>query len=241
MKLFICDDDALFIGTLRLRVAEIAEKRNFAVSITGFTDAHELLLATRDQLNDPELVIFVDIDMPRLSGFDVASKLSADNPNTRIVFVTNKDELVYRSFEYRPLSFLRKNYLEDELEKELLRLHSLIHPQYTFLTLVSEQQEVSVAIETIWYVESDKNYLLLYRENDDSSQAIRIRMKVCEAECQWKEFGFIRVHRGFLINYNHMDQLTEFGIRMWNGRVIPVSRSHLQAVKKALLEVKSID
>jgi two-component SAPR family response regulator len=53
-------------------------------------------------------VIFLDIDMPEITGFDAAKKVKEISPESKIIFVTSKHDLVYNSFEYQPFYFIRK-------------------------------------------------------------------------------------------------------------------------------------
>ena len=58
-------------------------------------------------------------------------------------------------------------------------------------------------------MESEKNYLLFYREKDTRDEAIRVRMKMSEAEKKLEAHKFVRTHKGYLVNMNYVFKLRE--------------------------------
>jgi DNA-binding LytR/AlgR family response regulator len=64
-------------------------------------------------------------------------------------------------------------------------------------------------------------------------------MKISTAEEQWKQYGFIRIHKGFLVNTHCVGDLFHNGIRMNDERIINIGRKHLLNVQENLLEAKS--
>ncbi len=89
----------------------------------------------------------------------------------------------------------------------------------------------------IWFVESEKNYLLFYREKDTRDEAIRVRMKMSEAEKKLEAHKFVRTHKGYLVNMNYVYRLREKELLLLNGKSIPVSRNYLNQVRMKIMGV----
>lgn len=89
----------------------------------------------------------------------------------------------------------------------------------------------------IWFVESEKNYLLFYREKDARDEAIRVRMKMSEAEKKLEAHKFVRTHKGYLVNMNYVYRLREKELLLLNGKSIPVSRNYLNQVRMKIMGV----
>ena len=177
------------------------------------------------------LVFFIDIDMPEVNGFEVASYLKKWNRECCIVFVSNKDDLVFQSLVYHPFFFIRKAHLDEELEPQLLELQKKAGKKVPQIELQTGRQSVKLALRDIWFVESEKNYLLFYREKDTRDEAIRVRMKMSEAEKKLEAHKFVRTHKGYLVNMNYVYRLREKELLLLNGKSIPVSRNYLNQVR----------
>ena len=120
MNLILCDDDKVFLNKLEIRIRGLCQKHKIAVKMECYVSAKEMLEGIKNL--DEISVFFIDIDMPEVNGFEVASYLKKWNRECCIVFVSNKDDLVFQSLVYHPFFFIRKAHLDEELEPQLLEL-----------------------------------------------------------------------------------------------------------------------
>ena len=118
MNLILCDDDKAFLDKLEIRIRGLCQKHKIAVEMECYVSAKEMLEGIKNL--DEISVFFIDIDMPEVNGFEVASYLKKWNRECCIVFVSNKDDLVFQSLVYHPFFFIRKAHLDEELEPQLL-------------------------------------------------------------------------------------------------------------------------
>lgn len=233
MHLILCDDDNIFLDKLEIRIRGLCQKHGIAVEMERYDSSKKMLEGLKDLDTVP--VFLIDIDMPEVNGFEVASFLKKWNRECCIGFVSNKDELVFQAFAYHPFFFIRKTHLDEELEPQLLELQKKMGVKVPKIELQTGRQTVEVALDTIWFVESEKNYLLFYREKDERSDAIRARMKIAEAEKELEPHGFVRTHKGYLVNINYVYRLRENEILLLNGKHVPVSRSYLNQVRMKIM------
>ena len=233
MHLILCDDDNVFLDKLETRIRGLCHKHGIAVEMERYDSSKKMLEGLKDLDTVP--VFLIDIDMPEVNGFEVASFLKKWNRECCIGFVSNKDELVFQAFAYHPFFFIRKTHLDEELEPQLLELQKKMGVKVLKIELQTGRQTVEVALDTIWFVESEKNYLLFYREKDERSDAVRARMKIAEAEKELEPHGFVRTHKGYLVNMNYVYRLRENEILLLNGKHVPVSRSYLNQVRMKIM------
>lgn len=233
MHLILCDDDNVFLDKLETRIRGLCQKHGIAVEMERYDSSKKMLEGLKDLDTVP--VFLIDIDMPEVNGFEVASFLKKWNRECCIGFVSNKDELVFQAFAYHPFFFIRKTHLDEELEPQLLELQKKMGVKVPKIELQTGRQTVEVAQDTIWFVESEKNYLLFYREKDERGDAIRARMKIAEAEKELEPHGFVRTHKGYLVNMNYVYRLRENEILLLNGKHVPVSRSYLNQVRMKIM------
>ena len=233
MHLILCDDDNVFLDKLETRIRGLCQKHGIVVEMERYDSSKKMLEGLKDLDTVP--VFLIDIDMPEVNGFEVASFLKKWNRECCIGFVSNKDELVFQAFAYHPFFFIRKTHLDEELEPQLLELQKKMGVKVPKIELQTGRQTVEVALDMIWFVESEKNYLLFYREKDELSDAIRARMKIAEAEKELEPHGFVRTHKGYLVNMNYVYRLRENEILLLNGKHVPVSRSYLNQVRMKIM------
>lgn len=233
MHLILCDDDNVFLDKLEIRIRGLCQKHGIAVEMERYDSSKKMLEGLKDLDTVP--VFLIDIDMPEVNGFEVASFLKKWNRECCIGFVSNKDELVFQAFAYHPFFFIRKTHLDEELEPQLLELQKKMGVKVPKIELQTGRQTVEVALDTIWFVESEKNYLLFYREKDERGDAVRARMKIAEAEKELEPHGFVRTHKGYLVNMNYVYRLRENEILLLNGKHVPVSRSYLNQVRMKIM------
>lgn len=233
MHLILCDDDNVFLDKLETRIRGLCQKHGIAVEMERYDSSKKMLEGLKDLDTVP--VFLIDIDMPEVNGFAVASFLKKWNRECCIGFVSNKEELVFQAFAYHPFFFIRKTHLDEELEPQLLELQKKMGVKVPKIELQTGRQTVEVALDTIWFVESEKNYLLFYREKDERGDAVRARMKIAEAEKELEPHGFVRTHKGYLVNMNYVYRLRENEILLLNGKHVPVSRSYLNQVRMKIM------
>ena len=206
-----------------------------------------LLTDYGSQKADEVIRIFNRIDNVIYNGFSeeevqtlsvMAGKVEKKwNRECCIVFVSNKDDLVFQSLVYHPFFFIRKAHLDEELEPQLLELQKKAGKKVPQIELQTGRQSVKLALRDIWFVESEKNYLLFYREKDTRDEAIRVRMKMSEVEKKLEAHKFVRTHKGYLVNMNYVYRLREKELLLLNGKSIPVSRNYLNQVRMKIMGV----
>ena len=225
MQIFICDDELPILNNITQKMQKITPEE----IITGFSSAHELLHALHQSGCD---VLFLDIDMPDISGMDIAKQLNQMEHTPLLVFVTNHDELVYESLQYHPFGFIRKSHFDDEIEKVLEDCKKELGSRDLRFHFKMANQNVVILLSDILYFEADGNYLKMYTASED----YRFRSTVTAVENSLQDKGFIRVHKGFLVNQSAVKIIGKDGLEMINGATIPLGKSYMETAKQQLLK-----
>ena len=156
MNIAICDDNETDIKYIGKIIKKEFAAHNINCELSLHTDAKSLLDVNQSQPFD---VIFLDLDMPRLNGMDAASQLNKSNSAAEIIFVTNHDELVYKAYKFKALGFIRKKYLETEIEEILETLIETINSRQQYITFSDSVNEFKCLINDIMYMQSDDHYI----------------------------------------------------------------------------------
>lgn len=226
IRLAVCDDEKIFLDIVSHHLEVIKRKLSLECTIDVYRSG-ELLL--HRHVEQPYDVLLLDIDMPDKTGFDIAQAIRQNSIKTFIIFVTAKTDLVYSSFEYQPFDFIRKNTgnLEAELMKvfERLRRH---FEQSRIIEIIESRVPISVAINDIIYIQSDRHYLLYYTKKRGSDAPIRERSTLPEKENDFRKYSFIKTHSRYMVNAEHIVRFDILlnTINMDNGSKVPISQKY---------------
>lgn len=195
------------------------------------------------QLLKPDL-IFLDIQMPDMSGFDMLKYFDA--PDFKIIFVTAHDEYALKAFKFSAVDFLLKPVESTDLveavskvEKDLKRninsehLNLLIntferlkaHENIKKIALPTMNEIVILNLDEIVYCEGDSNYTNVYL-TDNSKICLSKTLKLLEQFLP-EEFYF-RIHNTHIINMNHIVKIIRKDngyVLMDNGKELAIARS----------------
>lgn len=226
IRIAVCDDDRHYLDTISGELEKLLKNQQIEMEIEAFDSGHSILQRHRQSPFD---VLFLDIDMPDVTGFEIAKSIRVTSPRAYVIFVTCKHDLVYESFEYQPFYFLCKS-AEQNLMGDLHRILGKLLPLYkqSRMTEIADRAigSLYIPIKDILYIQSDRHYLLYHLTKDDPVP-IRERKVLSVKEDELSSFDFFKPHRRYLVNMHHVGRfdLTVNAVLMSNGASIPISRS----------------
>lgn len=174
-------------------------------------------------LNQQEIdLIFLDIQMPDLSGMELARILEGKNQarKPRIIFTTAYNQFAIEGYKVDALDYLLKPFSYEEflkactkayqqLEKDSQqapRVQMDIEEKVAYIFLKVEYQLVKVLLKDITYVEAYKDYVKVYLKDKQSPLLSLTSMKSMESLLP--ESKFMRIHRSFIINLDHIESIS---------------------------------
>lgn len=158
IKIYICDDDPDFLKIIKKAVDNCilnSQFNDFEYDVVLFDDPNTTIKKINE--NQPN-IIFLDIDMPKTGGFDIAENIGENQSDTIIIFVTSHDNYVFSSFRYRPFRFIRKTHLLEELDEALESALQELLCGNKYLELESKYFNEKILLSNIIYFESKRNY-----------------------------------------------------------------------------------
>lgn len=202
IRIAICHNSKLIINNIKKIVADKFSNYTTNFEIHIFYNGTSLLNQYKAKSYD---VVFLGIDVPDLSGFDVAEYIRSMHSDSYIIFVTSKSEHVYRSFDFQPFHFIRTKCeipLEISLNDVITKL--IQHMQRFERVMLKNHEGIkfTLYINEIVFIESDGHYLNFHIASD--SVPIRVRGTLTEYEKKYAEHNFIRIHKQYLINLEHL-------------------------------------
>ncbi len=227
IKILICDDEPVFLKYIESRVKDIIAKGIFGEKeflIVSHQDPQKALEYCEENL--PQIV-FLDIDMPDVSGFDIAQYLK-DAGNVKTIFVSSYDTFVYTSLKFRPFRFIRKNMLENELKEAIdAALSELVTDKQIFM-----MKDASIACSEIFYIESNKNYVRIVTADCEYKHRITIK----EVEEMLRSVGFVRCHTAYVVNMQKIKSAFSDNVVLEGGKRLSVSAKYKKTFFDAYLK-----
>lgn len=224
MNIFICDDEPQMLQ-------QIAEKVNTSLPESQIMKARnsvEVLEMLQTQDCD---VLLLDIDMPVINGLEIAKRLEEVKRKPLLVFVTSHDELVYDSLQFHPFGFVRKSYLATELPRVLIDCEKEIHSHNRYYHFRSPEGEIKLLLDDILYFESEGNYIHVYAKDT----SYRFRDTISAVQNELERVGFVRVHRGFLVNQAAVEIMGADEVTLINGSKLPIGRNYAETAKRQMM------
>lgn len=190
--------DVLIVDDERLGRARLASLLGDYAAIETIRQADSVDAAVRAiEVSSPD-VIFLDIQMPGESGFDLFERVAV---RAHVVFVTAYDHYAVRAFELQALDYLLKPILPERLSKTLERVFiarsSRAAPEPETICLTTASQRRFTTSREIIHIDAADDYTEVFLD-DGSSHLVRVSMGSWEARLA--DAGFVRVHRSSLIN-----------------------------------------
>ncbi len=200
-------------------------------------------------------VLFLDIEMPYMNGFELLEKLPGID--FKLIFTTSYDQYAIKAIRFSALDYLLKPIDREELQKAVLKIASQVTtslPQQIEILLQKLHQPFiavnkiaiptmeglqMVFVESIISCEAKSNYTLLLLKN---KQTITASRTLKEIEELLDDYSFLRVHNSWLVNLNEVDKYIkgEGGyLLMSDGSSIDVSRSRKEMLQRKLQPGKS--
>ncbi len=230
------DDEPLALGL----VCAFIEKTPFLTLTGRFSSAVEALQHLLQHRID---VIFLDIQMPDLTGLELARVLERSNRGahiTRIVFTTAFDQFALDGFRVDALDYLLKPFNYEEFlraaskARQYFELVQRTEPMPVsiepaapaeaaddYLFLKVEYQLVRIAYSDILYMEGLKDYVKVYRQSDPIKPLLSLTsLKTLEERLPSRQF--MRVHRSFIVALNRINAVTKNSVQI-GATTIPVS------------------
>ena len=104
----ICDDETVALELLSSSVRGVLRTRKVDASIETFTSPRQLLLRMQTVTFD---LLFLDIEMPGMTGLELAQRLRREGNLIDIIYISNREDLVFDALRTNPRGFIRKNRL----------------------------------------------------------------------------------------------------------------------------------
>jgi len=231
IKCIIVDDEPIAIDILvnhlsRINSIEVVATCKSAMEAFGILNNNKIDL------------IFLDINMPEISGLSFAKNI---NKNIKIIFTTAYREYAVEGFDLQATDYLLKPISYERLLQGVMKItdtisdinktepKQIVAERDDFIFVRSDRKMIKINFDEINYIESLSDYLKVYLQN----KTIITRETISSIEAKLPKNNFIRIHRSYIIYLPKIDSFTNEFVEV-QSKALPISRSYKKNVLSRL-------
>ena len=172
-------------------------------------------------------ILFLDIYMNDLDGVSTARKIRKTDQTCAIIFATTSEEHGLVSYEVQASDYLVKPIRAEDVTSAMDWCVGQIRRTYRVLTVNCESGSVSLPLRDIHYIEIQGHTAMLHT----ADRVLVVRRGLDELEKGIGHPDFLRCHRSFLVNMNHIHWLDKNSFRLYSGATVPIGSTMTAKVK----------
>ena len=228
MKFLICDDDDLMLKKISLLIKNSPENKCYSNKIIEITNPTDVNIA------DEYDVAFLDIDMPQMSGIDLARKIHEQWPNTVIIFITNYVQYAPDGYEVGAFRYLMKNQITEKLIDYLDLAIKERTKRLRVITIQINGERINVPVSNILYIESSARIITMHLI-ENVRPMYQFYGNMSDLAQKFEILGFLRVHKSYLVNMKYIEIFQCKRLEIKGGILIPSSERKYSELKQRYL------
>lgn len=233
--ILLCDDEVKILDRIKKYVDSIRCKLKEDIDIETYLDAGSVLQRMRNSKECSDILI-TDIDMPGLSGMEMVQILRDEGLDIILIFMTAHVEYVFKSFEYFPFRYIRKEFMETELLPALQAACEKVNANRDISLAIKTQDGIlTIRTRDILYYELENRKCVIYtiqnKQYETWKKISELRKKMGEMDS-----SFLQIYRGCMVNKYYVKTIKKDMIVLENGTELPISRRKKQEISDIMME-----
>lgn len=229
MKIAIVEDEREHRELIKKYIKDACESKGIHSQIFEFESGEQFLFENEEVNAD---VAFLDIQMPGISGVELARKLRECNNDIAIVFATGIDDYIEEGYELEAIHYLRKPIDKKKISLCIDRICKK-NTDDRYILIDTSDGKHKVNIKNIVSIEAVGHKTMITINKGRSSEKMESTFSLNEMEKQLAQFdGIQKTHRSYLVNLSYVKNITKTDVVMDNGVAIPLSRRMYKEVNE---------
>ena len=226
----ICDDDTSVGWKLEEAILNFQSQTTEQLNTEVFFSGEELVDNIKNGVSFD--LLFLDIELGSVNGIDIGHMLRDEMEDhiTKIIYITSKNGYEKQLFDVQPFHFLSKPLESAKVHKDLSLVIKILGKDNDIYTFKIGYETHRISIKEILYFECDRRLVKLV----SLKETFHFYAKINAIEQSLAKYRFMRPHRSYLINYNHITKIRASEINMSNGDIIYISRDKIKEIRELL-------
>lgn len=235
LKIAVCDDEKFYREKITTLLQKYLSDCQLDSTIDIFCSGEEFLSQSSNAVKYD--AVFMDINMEQTDGIETAMRIRAFQSNTYIVFVTAFIKYALDGYKVNAVRYIMKDTLDaaiPECMDAILQKMQLRQISFSFM-----EGEKRLYTDNLLYVESNKHKSVFYYQEKQLTK-YQIYEKLDDIEKVLEGFGFLRIHKSYLVNMRHIRRISNYIAELSTGEELPIPRIRYQLVKQEFVEYKGL-
>lgn len=233
MVVGICDDDKRWLQASKKMLLEFADLTQVDIDVRCFSTA-EALLEFEDMPLD---AVFLDIELGRHLGINVAKQLNKLRPNCRIVYMMNYLHYATEIYNTEHIWFVVKKQFRDKIGEIVSRiLHELENKKSRLILKTMKNEIISLVPSDICYLEKEKRGTKIVTVWG----SYYVRERLSDIIPQLSELDFSQCHSSCVVNFYHVKELQRDVYILYGEdkkeQIVQISRRYVQKTREDFLK-----
>lgn len=182
------------------------------------------------------MMIFLDINMEQVDGLETARKIKDIYPEIPIVLVTEFLSYALEGYKVKASRFLIKSELEVTLPECMKELFDELMQKKRKIMFSFVEGDIELKLQRILYIETERHKNVFHTTDGE----YHLYRKLDELETELSPYGFVRVHRSFLVNMRYVERISSYILRLTTGMELSVPKSRYPFVKREYAIYKGV-
>ena len=227
LKIAICDDEQSQIEYLLAVVSAWANKNRHVVELKTYSSAKSFLFDYSEEKDFD--ILLLDIEMPGMTGVELAKAVRKENSTVQIVFITGYYEYFSDGFDVSALHYLMKPVNEQKLYAVLDRACEKLIQNERCLNLTLSGEMVRIPLHEVKYLDVHQNYVTVHAKGEYT-----VKRTLGEFE-KLLDDRFTRVGRAMIVNLTYISRVTKTDVYLSDGTVLPLPRGAYEPLNRAII------
>ncbi len=228
-KVAVCDDDIKQLNNLCALIDHALEEQEAGHDVTRFSSGEDIADAIVRQGKKFD-ILFLDIIMDELSGVEAAHRIREKDKDVSIVFITSSPNFVFEGYDVHALHYILKPVDKEKLAGVLMYdLERRFEKNYLDIRVSGSVSRIP--FKDIVYLESKGRKVIITAK----SKNYETYGSLSQFANQLPSSSFISCHKSFLVNLNHVSQITRTKFTIATGQTIPISKACYPDAKRAFI------
>lgn len=230
MNIAVCDDNAADARLIRDYLLEHFDKQGFTGEIHLFDSGEALLGAFSPCFFD---AFFLDIYMPGCTGVEAARVIRRENPCCALVFITVSPDHMREAYALRANSYVEKPITPSQMDTAFTQCRGVFLKNARYIEINCDRRPLRIPLIKIQQVELDCRATLFHLT---TGEVFKTYITLDEVENKLDSEAFLRCHRSFLVNLNHVTDILDTDLQMRNSDRVPLRKNGRKAVCAAVYD-----
>lgn len=223
----VCDDNPADADYVARLIGEWNKAARLPLKIGQYSSAEAFLFAYEEDNSFD--VLFLDIEMGKMSGVELAKRLRQAGAGLQIVFITGYMEYIAEGYDVEALHYLIKPVTCGKLGAVLDRAVERLKMRENTLTLALADGVARLSLYEIRYLEVRKNYVTIHAGEEYSVK------RTLNELAEGLDESFYRIHRSYIVNLRFVKRISRAEVILKDGTALPLSRKLYDGLNQAVI------